>query len=253
MKKIALSFLVIAGSAAYVWSAARNAPADDLLGSALPASDITTTASIPTRNVNAASGEPAVPLPPFVIRDTGAPNEPTAAPVALPPPPSLDVARASAPPPLPVPQAATGQAAAAELGPAPALRPTAMLDVPVPRLRPAYHGGTVKAAHAALTLAAGAGYGGYADGTYTGPAVDAYYGLVQIQAIVQGGRVTSLRILQYPSDRRTSVFINRQALPMLRDEVISAQSANVDIVSGATLTSEAFIQSLGGALSKAAS
>ena len=94
---------------------------------------------------------------------------------------------------------------------------------------------------------------GFADGTYTGPAADAYYGLIQIQASIQGGRLTALKVLKYPNDRRTSVSINRQALPMLRDEAISAQSANVDIISGATLTSRAFIQSLGGALKKAAS
>ncbi len=69
-----------------------------------------------------------------------------------------------------------------------------------------------------------------------------------MQAIVQSGRIVAIKVLQYPSDRRTSVAINRQALPMLRDEVISAQSAQVDIISGATLTSEAFIQSLTAAL-----
>ena len=93
----------------------------------------------------------------------------------------------------------------------------------------------------------------YRDGAYTGPVVDAYYGLMQIEAIIKGGRLGSIRVLKYPSDRRTSVFINRQALPMLRDEVISAQSANVDIVSGATLSSEAFIQSLGAAMTRAQS
>ena len=93
----------------------------------------------------------------------------------------------------------------------------------------------------------------YRDGAYTGPVVDAYYGLMQIQAIIKGGRLASIRVLQYPNDRRTSIFINRQALPMLRDEVISAQSANVDIVSGATLSSEAFIQSLGAAMTRAQS
>ncbi len=93
----------------------------------------------------------------------------------------------------------------------------------------------------------------YRDGAYTGPVVDAYYGLMQIQAIIKGGRLTSIRVLKYPNDRRTSIFINRQALPMLRDEVISAQSARVDIVSGATLSSEAFIQSLDAAMSQASS
>ena len=99
-----------------------------------------------------------------------------------------------------------------------------------------------------MTVAA---HTGYTDGSYTGPVADAYYGVVQVQAIVQGGRLAGINVLQYPSDRRTSVVINRQAVPMLRDEVISAQSASVDIVSGATLTSEAFIRSLDSALSQA--
>jgi uncharacterized protein with FMN-binding domain len=93
--------------------------------------------------------------------------------------------------------------------------------------------------------------GSYVDGAYTGPAVDAYYGLVQIKAIVQGGRLVGIKVLQYPSDRRTSLMINRQALPMLRDEVVSAQSADVDVISGATLTSEAFIRSINSALRQA--
>lgn len=93
----------------------------------------------------------------------------------------------------------------------------------------------------------------YVDGNYTGSVADAYYGPLQIQAIVKGGRLVAIKVLQFPSDRRTSVAINRQALPILRDEVVSAQSAQVDIVSGATLTSEAFIQSLSNALSQAGS
>ena len=93
--------------------------------------------------------------------------------------------------------------------------------------------------------------GRFADGTYAGPVTDAYYGLVQIQAIVQGGRLADIRVLRYPSDRSTSVAINRRALPMLRDEVVKAQSVKVDIISGATLTSEAFIQSLGAAMRQA--
>ncbi len=113
-------------------------------------------------------------------------------------------------------------------------------------------GGTV-IAHFALDTPPAAGSSQYRDGAYTGPVVNAYYGLMQIQAIIKGGRLASIRVLQYPNDRRTSVYINRQALPMLRDEVINAQSADVDIVSGATLSSEAFIQSLGAAMTRAAS
>ena len=93
--------------------------------------------------------------------------------------------------------------------------------------------------------------GQFADGTYTGPSVDAFYGLVQVQADVQDGKLASVNFLQYPNDRNTSRFINEQAMPILQSEAIQAQSANVEIVSGATDTSQAFSQSLGTALAKA--
>ncbi len=93
--------------------------------------------------------------------------------------------------------------------------------------------------------------GQYRDGTYTGPAVDAFWGQVQVQAVVQNGRIASVRFLQYPSDRRTSVRINNFAVPTLQSEAIQAQNANVDMITGATLTSQAFIQSLQNALNSA--
>jgi uncharacterized protein with FMN-binding domain len=93
--------------------------------------------------------------------------------------------------------------------------------------------------------------GQYKDGTYTGSSADAYYGTVQVQAVVQGGKLVTVNFLQYPSDRSTSQYINGQAMPMLQTEAIQAQSANVSGVSGATDTSAAFVQSLGSALSQA--
>jgi uncharacterized protein with FMN-binding domain len=93
--------------------------------------------------------------------------------------------------------------------------------------------------------------GQYADGTYTGSAANAYYGTVEVQASVSGGALTGVTFLQYPSDRSTSREINAQAMPILKSEAIQAQSANVDIVSGATDTSLAFRQSLGSALAQA--
>ena len=93
--------------------------------------------------------------------------------------------------------------------------------------------------------------GGLKDGTYTGPQVDAFYGLVQVQAVVKNGKLTSVQFLQYPNDRRTSVQINSVAIPDLQQEALQAQSANVDIITGATLTSEGFMMSLQNALSKA--
>ena len=93
--------------------------------------------------------------------------------------------------------------------------------------------------------------GQYKDGTYTGSSADAYYGTIQVQAVVQGGKLVAVNFLQYPSDRSTSREINSQAMPMLQTEAIQAQGANVSGVSGATDTSTAFVQSLGSALAQA--
>ena len=60
-----------------------------------------------------------------------------------------------------------------------------------------------------------------------------------------------MKFLQYPNERQRSVEINSYADPILTSEAIQAQSANVDLVSGATDSSYAFIQSLTDALSKA--
>jgi uncharacterized protein with FMN-binding domain len=93
---------------------------------------------------------------------------------------------------------------------------------------------------------------GFKDGTFTGPVTNAYYGNVQVQVVVQGGKITDVKFLDYPHDRRTSQEINAQAMPWLTQEAIQAQSANINIVSGATLTSEAFANSLQAALNSAA-
>lgn len=91
----------------------------------------------------------------------------------------------------------------------------------------------------------------YKDGTYTGSAADAFYGNIQVQAVISHGRITDVVFLQYPNDRDTSIQINTQAMPLLKQEAIVAQNANVDTVSGATDSSGAFRQSLQDALSQA--
>jgi uncharacterized protein with FMN-binding domain len=93
--------------------------------------------------------------------------------------------------------------------------------------------------------------GQYKDGTYTGAEVDAYWGLVKIKAVIRSGKIADVTFLEYPSDRRTSQRINSVAMPYLQTEAIQVQSANVDLISGATLTSEAFAQSLQAALDSA--
>ena len=91
----------------------------------------------------------------------------------------------------------------------------------------------------------------YIDGAYTGSPMDAYYGTVQVKAVIRNGFIADVQSLQHPSDRSTSVYINNQAMPLLTQEAIQAQSAQVSGVSGATFTSQAFQQSLASALAKA--
>ena len=91
----------------------------------------------------------------------------------------------------------------------------------------------------------------YKDGSYTGSVADALWGNLQVQAIIKNGKITNVVFLQYPNDRNRSIMINSYADPQLTSEAIQVQSANVDIVSGATDSSDAFIQSLTDALSQA--
>lgn len=91
----------------------------------------------------------------------------------------------------------------------------------------------------------------YANGSYVGSSADAYYGYVQVKAIIQNGKIADVQFLDHPQDRRTSEMINNYAMPYLTQEAIQAQSANVDGVSGATDTSMAFRESLASALAQA--
>jgi uncharacterized protein with FMN-binding domain len=91
----------------------------------------------------------------------------------------------------------------------------------------------------------------YNDGQYTGNSADAYYGYVQVKAIITNGILSDVVFLDYPQDRRTSTQINNYAMPILRQEAIAAQSANVNAVSGASATSPAFVESLTSALNQA--
>lgn len=93
--------------------------------------------------------------------------------------------------------------------------------------------------------------GKYMDGEYTGEVADAYYGNIQVKAVISGGKITDVIFLQYPNDQHESLEINGNAMPILKQEAIQAQSANVDIVSRATDSSNAFIQSMGSALKQA--
>ncbi len=262
MKKVALSLVVIAASAGYVWGQwSGQAPL-----AALPATANDQTGQFAAPASSTEPAPPARPVP-FVTGDAVTPpaNQPE-------PSPSPTADTPTEPPPLPKPAAPTQMAA---LAPAPrpaepqASAPPAAtssdnappaqqdqtsasppVDTPLPHPRPTFDNQTTSALLAQADPAP-VRRGAFTDGTYTGPVVNVFYGLMQIQAVVQDGRLASINVLRYPNDRRTSVRINSAALPMLRNEVVTAQSANVNIISGATLTSEGFIRSLDEALRQA--
>jgi uncharacterized protein with FMN-binding domain len=94
--------------------------------------------------------------------------------------------------------------------------------------------------------------GQFKDGEYTGPATDFLYGNIQVKATISGGKLTDVEFLQYPTHHE-SARINEYAMPILKQEAIQAQSARVDVVSRATDTSYAFMQSLAAALREAQS
>jgi len=93
--------------------------------------------------------------------------------------------------------------------------------------------------------------GPYKDGTYTGPVTDAIYGQIQVVATIQGGKLTRVGVPVFPNAGGHTTEVTQFSIPQLKQEAIAAQSANVDIVSGATQTSQAFEESLAAALAQA--
>jgi uncharacterized protein with FMN-binding domain len=83
-----------------------------------------------------------------------------------------------------------------------------------------------------------------------GPSVNMRWGPVRVRIRVQGKRFTSIGTTA-PTERAKSARINGQAIPILRQEALRAQSARINVVSGATLTSNAFARSLQAAITKA--
>jgi uncharacterized protein with FMN-binding domain len=93
--------------------------------------------------------------------------------------------------------------------------------------------------------------GQYVDGTYTGIVADAYFGNLQVAAVIKNGKLVDVNFLQYPNDQGESIRINNRSNAILKQEAITSQNANVKIVTGATQSSEAFQQSLASALAEA--
>lgn len=90
-----------------------------------------------------------------------------------------------------------------------------------------------------------------ASGTYTGDAVSTRFGDVQVEITVEDGQITESRVTQVPWNDHKDQEINAYAVPILNEEAVDAQSADIDMVSGATYTSEGYIQSLQSAIDQA--
>lgn len=93
--------------------------------------------------------------------------------------------------------------------------------------------------------------GSTTSGTFTGDSVQMRYGPVQVKVTVSGGKVTAVEAVDYPMTNPRDQEINSQAIPTLNSEATSAGTSSIDMVSGATYTSDAYVQSLQSALDKA--
>jgi uncharacterized protein with FMN-binding domain len=89
------------------------------------------------------------------------------------------------------------------------------------------------------------------DGTWTGSNINTRFGPVQVQVTIASGQITEVTALRLTDADGRSVQISNRAEPILRREVLASQSAQVSNVSGATYTSQAYVQSLQSALDQA--
>jgi uncharacterized protein with FMN-binding domain len=88
-------------------------------------------------------------------------------------------------------------------------------------------------------------------GTFTGEAADTRWGVVQVKITVKNGKITQSEAVQYPTENGRDQEINAYAVPQLNSEVVAKQSATIDAVSGATVTSGGYLQSLQSAIDQA--
>ncbi|MEU3456422.1 FMN-binding protein [Micromonospora sp. NPDC006766] len=93
--------------------------------------------------------------------------------------------------------------------------------------------------------------GSSSDGTVTGSVAQTRWGPVQVKITVSGRKITDVQAVRVPTGNRRDREINNYAVPILRQEALAAQSAQIDTVSGATVTSEGYRESLQSAIDAA--
>jgi uncharacterized protein with FMN-binding domain len=114
-----------------------------------------------------------------------------------------------------------------------------------------YHTSTNSSTNAGRAPARPKEVSGSESATFTGAVADTRWGPVQVRVTVQGGKITSSEAVQYPQENSRDKEINDYALPILGKEAVQQQSATIDSVSGATMTSDGYQQSLQSAIDKA--
>ncbi|WP_217630915.1 FMN-binding protein [Modestobacter sp. DSM 44400] len=87
--------------------------------------------------------------------------------------------------------------------------------------------------------------------TVTGDAASTRWGPVQVELTIANGTITDVSVVEYPNNNGQDRQINARALPVLVQETLDAQSAHIDMVSGATVTSDGYVGSLQSALDRA--
>jgi uncharacterized protein with FMN-binding domain len=87
--------------------------------------------------------------------------------------------------------------------------------------------------------------------TVTGDEAQTSYGPIQVKVTVKNGKVTAAEAIEYPNNDPRDAQINSSAIPALNSEAVSASSARIDAISGATYTSQGYVSSLQSALDKA--
>jgi uncharacterized protein with FMN-binding domain len=88
-------------------------------------------------------------------------------------------------------------------------------------------------------------------GTFTGATAQTRWGPVQVQIVVANGKITSANAVRYPNGNGNDAQINAYAIPQLNSEAVAASSAKIDMISGATVTSGGYLQSLQNAIDQA--
>jgi uncharacterized protein with FMN-binding domain len=116
---------------------------------------------------------------------------------------------------------------------------------------PTPSGGTSTTTKTTTTTTTAKTSSGAKSGTFTGASEQTRYGAVQVAAVISGGKLTNVTVLQVPDNGGYEDQIVSVAVPELKSEALSAQSANIQVVSGATYTSQGYAQSLQSALDQA--